>query len=139
MNKQEKLELEQLEELFNKRGALYVNPKYKKMYPGHRFILPQLTVPGEVEMYKAAGYDIVFDLDGIADAGEDKPANSSPKGSMVTITGKLGSVHVLMHAPEEVAKKLDKMIELRNKQQRASLGYVEGIRKGDTYGDINIK
>lgn len=104
-------------------GPLYVDPRHIK--PGYvpAFVSDK---PGEIEMYKRFGYEVVVDDFRV---GDQTASSSSRFGSAVTVQSKCGQLLVLMVIKEELHKKLSDYRESKNRERTASLGSIEGVPK----------
>lgn len=117
-------------------GPLYVDPKYYK--PGFKYCLPT-NRPGEIAYFQRLGWEVVKDDSGDVCTGLDKPSQSSPLGTAVTIASKCGATHVLMEIPEELHAKFMKFMSDKNNQRMAALGHVDGIAPNLQYGSVDIQ
>lgn len=131
MSTQETVEIAQVEEEVNydliASGPLYVDPRHAKPGYHHTFVSDK---PGEIEMYKRWGYEVVVDNFVV---GGQNAATSTRFGSAVTVQSKCGQLLVYMAITDEKFAKLQDHQHKKNKEREASLGMISGIPSANQY------
>ncbi len=99
--------------------------------------------PGEIEMYKRWGYEVVIDNFRV---GDDVASRTSQFGSAVTVQSKCGQLLVLMAISEKQHGKLMAHRERKNKEHNAAMlgGKIDGVSEhyqahnGEELGGLKI-
>lgn len=119
-------------------GPLYFDPKHLKSGYVPAFVSDK---PGEIEMYKRWGYEIVIDDFKV---GQTHASTTSRFGSAVTVQSKCGQLLVLMVIKEEQHKKLMAFRQKKNNERNSALGKIEGVPEefqelfGESIGEYKI-
>lgn len=120
-------------------GPLYFDKR--NIAPGYTtcFVADE---PGQVEMYKRWGYDVVIDKFRV---GDERASTTTRFGSAVTVQSKCGRLLVLMAIRDDLHAKLMAYRESKNKERdKAMLGKIDGISdyhqtfQGEAMGEYKI-
>jgi hypothetical protein len=114
-------------------GPLYINPEHIK--PGYHYCFVS-NKPGEIEMYKRRGYEVV---QGDYKVGDQVASSSTMYGSAVTVQSKCGQLLVLMAITDEKYDRFEAFKDKQAKEREQALGHVEGIPENNTYGTVRLK
>jgi hypothetical protein len=131
MSTQETVEIEQVEEEVNydliASGPLYVDPRHAQPGHHHTFVSDK---PGEIEMYKRWGYEVVIDNFAV---GGQNAATSTRFGSAVTVQSKCGQLLVYMAIPDAKYAKLQAHQRKKNQERESALGIIQGVSREHQY------